>query len=51
MIKECRGGFLSYFYEIVYTLARLIPYNNPTQKQLVLLLLELRKLPPRQFAI
>ena len=45
------GAFLSGFYEIVFTLARVIPYNNSNQEKLVWLLLELRKLPPRQFKI
>ena len=45
------GAFLSGFYENVFTLARLIPYNSSNQEKLVRLLLELRKLPPRQFKI
>ena len=43
------GGFLWVFYELVCTLAKLIPYNDITSKQdkLVTLLAELRKLPPQ----
>lgn len=45
------GGFLTTFYELVFNLARLIPYNNSNQEKLVQLILELRKLPPRQLKI
>jgi hypothetical protein len=46
------GGFLNVFYKVVFTLARLIPYNNSSkQEKLVRLTLELRKLPPRSFKI
>lgn len=47
------GGFLSAFYEVIFTLARLIPYNTGSfkQKKLVQLMLKLRKLPAREFKI
>ena len=45
------GEFLSVFYNIILLLARLIPYDNPTQQKLLLLVLELRKLPPKSFKI
>lgn len=47
--KDDQGmeGFLSCFYEVVFTLARLIPYHSSMQEKLIELILELRKLPPR----
>lgn len=45
------GEFLTNFYELVFDLARLIPYDNSNQEKLVQLILELRKLPPKQFKI
>lgn len=45
------GGFLSGFWDAVFTLGRLIPYNSSKQEKLVQLILKLRKLPPRQFRI
>ncbi len=45
------GGYISAFCEVVFTLARLIPYNSPHQDKLILFLLELRKLPPKHFKI
>ena len=50
-VDQGMGGFLSSFYEIIFTLARLIPYNCSEQDKLVRLLLELRQLPPRQFKL
>ncbi|KAL8722778.1 MAG: hypothetical protein Q9225_000789 [Loekoesia sp. 1 TL-2023] len=43
--------FLNGFFEAVFTLASLLPYADPNQGKLVNLLLELRKLPPRQLRI
>lgn len=46
------GSFLFAFWEVVYiAFTRVIPYNNNNQEKLVQLVLELRKLPPRQFKI
>jgi hypothetical protein len=46
------GGFLNTFYKVVFTLARLIPYNDSSkQEKLIRLILELRKSPPRSFKI
>lgn len=45
------GEFLSAFYNIILLLARLIPYNSLTQQRLLLLVLELRKLPPKSLRI
>lgn len=44
-------GFLGDFYQIFFTLARLIPYDNSKQDRLIQVILELRKLPPKQFKI
>ena len=44
--------FLFGFWQAVYIgFARFIPYNNSNQDKLVRCILELRKLPPRQFKI
>ena len=44
--------FLFGFWQAVYiSIAKLIPYNNSNQEKLVQLILEFRKLPPRQFKI
>ena len=45
------GEFLAAFYNIIFLLARLIPYNSYAQQKLLLLVLELRKLPPKSFKI
>lgn len=45
------GEFLAAFYNIILLLARLIPYNSLAQQRLLLLLLELRKLPPKSVTI
>lgn len=45
------GAFLNELFEILYRLARLIPYNDPTQEKLLLLISALRELPPRPHTI
>ncbi len=46
------GSFLFAFWQTVcISFARVIPYNNNNQEKLVQLVLELQKLPPRQFKI
>lgn len=45
------GAFLVGFYELIFALARFIPYNSSDQDKLVRLIQELRKLPPRQLRI
>lgn len=51
--KEDKGiaGFLYYLYELVFDMARLVPYYDPKQDMLVQLILELRKLPAKTFKI
>ena len=44
-------SFLWALYQVIFDLARLIPYNDLKQTALVQLILELRKLPPKQFKI
>lgn len=45
-------SFLFAFWQAVYiAFARVIPYNNNNQEKLVQLVLELQKLPPRQFKL
>ena len=43
--------FLVGFYELIFALARFIPYNSSDQDKVVQLMLELRKLPPKQLRI
>ncbi len=45
------GEFLNGFYEVVFLFARLVPYDSPLQEQLIQLVLELHKLPPRKVKI
>ena len=45
------AGFLNHLYELVFAMARLIPYNDSRQDMLVQLILELRKLPAKPFKI
>ena len=45
------GGFLGCLWELVFDIAKRIPYNDPGQDSLTQLILELRKLPPIQFKI
>ena len=45
------GGFLNSLYELIYDLARLIPFNNSQQDVLIQLIVELRNLPPKPFKI
>lgn len=45
------GGFLSDFYDVIFTLARLLPYHSSNQDKVVRVMVELRKLPPRPFKI
>lgn len=42
---------LSGFYRIVFTFARFLPFDDAAQDKLILLLLELRRLPPKHFRI
>ena len=51
--EEDKGiaGFLNHLYELVFDVARLIPYSDPRQDMLVQLILELRKLPAKPFKI
>lgn len=45
-------SFLFAFWQAVYiAFARVIPYNNNNQEKLMQLVLELQKLPPRQFKL
>jgi len=44
-------GFLSGFYDVVFTLAKFIPYNSTKQDNLVQLILELRQLPSRKIKL
>ena len=45
-------SFLFAFWQAVYiAFARVIPYNNNNQEKLTQLILELQKLPPRQFKL
>ncbi|KAL1970741.1 hypothetical protein VTN77DRAFT_2575 [Rasamsonia byssochlamydoides] len=41
------ANFLSILYELVFDMARLLPYTDARQDTLVQLILELRKLPPK----
>jgi len=45
------GGFLNCLWELVFDIAKRISYNDPTQDYLIQFILELRKLPPKQFKI
>ncbi|KAK0666411.1 hypothetical protein QBC41DRAFT_150436 [Cercophora samala] len=45
--KKGWTGYLSYFYETVFVIAKHIPYNDPLQDKVIQLLLELKKLPSR----
>jgi hypothetical protein len=45
------GGFLDRLYDLIYDLARLIPFNNSLQDVLIQLIMELRNLPPKPFKI
>lgn len=44
-------AFVGEVYEIIYRLARVIPYNDPTQEKLLLLVSALRELPPTTYKI
>ena len=45
------GGFLNFLYELVFDMARLVPYDDSKQDQLLQLIFELRQLPPKPFKI
>ena len=45
------GGYLNSLYEMVFDLARAIPYNHDLQKQLLQFLHELTQLPTRNVKI
>ena len=45
------GGFLSGFYDVVFTLVKFIPYNGTKQDNIVQLIMELRQLPLRKITI
>ena len=43
--------FIQDFYDIVFCLAKVVPHNDPKQDRLIQVILELRKLPAKQFQI
>jgi hypothetical protein len=42
-------NYLIFFYEVLFPTVKLIPYNDPRQKNVVQLLVEFQKLPARPF--
>ena len=48
---EGMGGFLTAFWNAIFEIARIIPFDNSHQDQLVQVITELRKLPVKEFNI
>jgi hypothetical protein len=45
------GAYLWGLYQLIFDMGRLVPYNDTKQTNLVQLIVELRKLPPKTFKI